>query len=173
MNNGFCEIKRFPYCGFSHNLIEMFLIIGYDSSFIINEMPLKIEIYEDENKEIISNKKFNQLIIDLKPSILSVLSSDFKKEMISLNDIMKYLFPSPFILSYTHSLNSNVNIEKYVQNFIFQINPSINDEKINSNAYCFYFFEQQIIKSIFTNKNIKVFIPKCFVIISQFQCYQL
>ena len=173
MNNGFCEIKRFPYCGFSHNLIEMFLIIGYDSSFIINEMPLKIEIYEDENKEIISNKKFNQLIIDLKPSILSVLSSDFKKEMISLNDIMKYLFPSPFILSYTHSLNSNVNIEKYVQNFIFQINPSINDEKINSNAYCFYFFEQQIIKSIFTNKNIKVFIPKCFVIISQFQCFKL
>ena len=173
MNNGFCEIKRFPFCGFSHNLIEMFLIIGYDSSFIINEMPLKIEIYEDENKKIISNDKLNKLIIDIKPSILSVLSSDYKKEMISLNDIIKYLFPSPFILYYTHSHNSNVNIEKYFQNFIFQINPSINDEKINSNAYCFYFYEQQIIKSIFTNKNFKVFIPKCFVIISQYQCFKL
>ena len=172
MNNGFCEIKRFPYCGFSHNLVEMFLIIGYDLSFIINEMPLKIEIYEDENKETISNNNLNELTFDIDPSILSVLSSDYKKEMISFNDIMKFLFPKPFSLYYTHDPNSNVNIENYTKNLIFQINPSINDEKINSNAYCYYFHEQHIIKN-FSNKNIKVFIPKCFVIISQYQCFKL
>ena len=172
MNNGFCEIKRFPYCGFSHNLIEMFLIIGYDSFYITKEIPIKIEIYEDENKEIIGNKNLNVLTLDIEPSILSVLASDYKKEMISLNDIIKYLFPSQFILYYTHDINSNINIEFYLKNLIFQINPSINDEKINSNAYCFYFHEQQIIKS-FSDKNIKVFIPKCFVIISQYQCFKL
>ena len=79
MNNGFCEIKRFPYCGFSHNLIEMFLIIGYDSFYITKEIPIKIEIYEDENKEIIGNKNLNELTLDIEPSILSVLASDYKK----------------------------------------------------------------------------------------------
>ena len=41
MNNKTYQIKRYPYCGFSHNLIELFLIVGYEHSYINNEAVKK------------------------------------------------------------------------------------------------------------------------------------
>ena len=43
MNNKTYQIKRYPYCGFSHNLIELFLIVGYEHSYINNEVSKLIE----------------------------------------------------------------------------------------------------------------------------------
>ena len=37
------EIKRYSFCGFSHNLIELFLIVGYENSFINKEVTKIIE----------------------------------------------------------------------------------------------------------------------------------
>ena len=44
------NVKKFPYLGYSPNLIEYFLIIGYETSFIQNEIIKGIEEQEKGHK---------------------------------------------------------------------------------------------------------------------------
>ena len=173
MNKNTTKIKRYPYCGFSHNLLELFMIIGYDSSYISNELFIQIEIdmiENNSNKEKNINKekdKLNRILLSETPSILNVIASDFKKKMINLDNIIDYLFPSPLHLYYTDDSNQNINIEKKHSNYIFQLNSTIDNMKMTFNAYCYKFYEQYYIKQL----NQKAYIPKCFVILSQYQLF--
>ena len=45
------DIKKFPYLGYSPNLIEYFLIIGYDSSFIQKDILPGIDTQVKEQSD--------------------------------------------------------------------------------------------------------------------------
>ena len=163
------EIKRYSFCGFSHNLIELFLIVGYENSFINKEVTKIIETNSYSKLDFPTFDKNENLIpfqIKTYPSILSIISSDFKYEIISLNLLIKYLLPSPPIFYYSEETNNN-NIENKNRNYIFQTNSTIENLKLSFNAYCYNFYE------IKKYKKIKIFIPKFFVILSQYQLFGL
>ena len=173
MNNIKNEIKRFSFCGFSHNLIELFLIVGYDHSFINNEVPKLIEkekkdfeILEVKMNEKDLGKSFNA---QTNPSILSVISSDYKEEMMSLNNLINFLFPSFPTFYYSSDNESNQIVNNSFNNFIFQNNSTIDNLKVCFNGYCYNFYEQINIKHL----NKKLYAPKCFVILSQYQLFGL
>ena len=173
MNNIKNEIKRFSFCGFSHNLIELFLIVGYDHSFINNEVPKLIEkekkdfeILEVKMNEKDLGKSFNA---QTNPSILSVISSDYKEEMMSLNNLINFLFPSFPTFYYSSDNESNQVVNNSFNNFIFQNNSTIDNLKVCFNGYCYNFYEQINIKHL----NKKLYAPKCFVILSQYQLFGL
>ena len=169
MNNKTYQIKRYPYCGFSHNLIELFLIVGYEHSYINNEVSKLIE-NEKNNYEILDDKEVkNCFKVNTNPSILSVISSDYKKEMISLSNIINFLFPTFPTFYYTSDNESNINLIHKFNNFIFQNNSTIENLKVSFNAYCYNFYEQINIKHL----NKKIYAPKCFVILSQYQLFGL
>ena len=177
MNNTKYEIKRYSYCGFSHNLIELFLILGYDYSYIYNEVSkliekdnISYELLDGKINEKEKEKNFERCFnAQTNPSILSVISSDFKKEMMSLNNIINFLFPTFPIFYYTLDNESNLHLNNKFNNFIFQNNSTIEDLKVCFNGYCYNFYEQIYIKHL----NKKIYAPKCFVILSQYQLYGL
>ena len=163
------EIKRYSFCGFSHNLIELFLIVGYENSFINKEVTKIIETNSYSKLDfptVDNNENLIPFQIKTYPSILSIISSDFKYEIISLNLLIKYLLPSPPIFYYSEETNNN-NIENKNRNYIFQTNSTIENLKLSFNAYCYNFYE------IKKYKKIKIFIPKFFVILSQYQLFGL
>lgn len=105
------EIKRYSFCGFSHNLIELFLIVGYENSFINKEVTKIIETNSYSKLDfptVDNNENLIPFQIKTYPSILSIISSDFKYEIISLNLLIKYLLPSPPIFYYSEETNNNI-----------------------------------------------------------------
>ena len=169
MNNKTYQIKRYPYCGFSHNLIELFLIVGYEHSYINNEVSKLIE-NEKNNYEILDEKEVkNCFKVNTNPSILSVISSDYKKEMISLSNIINFLFPTFPTFYYTSDNESNINLIHKFNNFIFQNNSTIENLKVSFNHYFFNYYEQFNIKHF----NKKIYTFKFFVILFQYHLFDL
>ena len=171
------EIRKYPYCGDSHNLIECFLIVGFDPLFIpdnilkpIEDLVLKQNQNPNPNPKQKDVKIYEEFKIKEKPTILSCISSDYKKSMFPLNEVLNFCFPSsPPIY---HIDDDPLNTVQYdplknnIQNIIFQNNSISGIDKITFNVYAYIFYENFTIK----NKH-KVFIPKAFITISQYPLF--
>ena len=116
------KLKKYPYLGYSQNLIEYFLIIGFDSNFkadkterliyqireIINsaEKIEKLEKADSERQDL--KDKLTSHKIKEKPVVLNSIASDFSDGMINEDRIINCMFPNNYIQIYT----SNINNEK-------------------------------------------------------------
>ena len=172
MNSGI-ELKRYPYCGDSHNLIECFIIVGFDHTFIPEHILKPIEEISVNNQKPKNAdvKIFEEFKISEKPTILSCISSDYKKDIFPLNEVLNFCFPSPPPIYHTDDDPSNtIQYDPLVNNnnIIFQNNSIDGNEKITFNVYAYIFYENFVLK----NKH-KVFIPKAFLTISQYPLFNL
>ncbi len=90
------KIKKYPFLGYSSNLIESFLIIGFDTPFKIeksNEIAEKMESISKKKDEYI-NSELQMHKISNKPVILNNISSDFSDGMLKEEEIINYMFPN-------------------------------------------------------------------------------
>ena len=175
-------IKKFPYLSYSSNLIEYFIIVGYDKLLIKHKILNDIENYiqtnstENDNNNINISFDNNKLIyteyqLDERPTILSSISSDYKKSMLDDDILINLSFPSsPKAYYYTINNNNNKLYEPRKLNIVFFINgDSLEDNsKIPFHGYTFIFYEIYKIRN-----DIVVYIPNSFVIISQFPLFNL
>lgn len=157
-------LKKFPYLSYSPNLIENFLIIGYDdlmiSKKIIND--LKQEFPNHFLEKATESLKYR---ITNAPTILSSISADSKKATIDEELLISLIFPNN-PCAYVNPRQSQT--PKY-ENIIFFINSDSLEEhtKISFHGYGFVFYEP--FETIY-----KVcFIPKVFAIISQFPLFNV
>ena len=111
-------IKKYPYLGYSQNLIEYFLIIGFDSYFKVEtstELYLsikdimdstdKLENPQSEGKDL--NEKLYLHKLSNKPVVLNSIASDFTDGMINEENIINCMFPNHYTPIYL--INTKIN----------------------------------------------------------------
>lgn len=144
------EITKYPYLGYSPNLIEYFLIIGYEKSFIYNDI---LPNYNNDPKAT------------YEPTTLNTISVASDVDMLENDMIVKLIFPKfPSIWS-----TNNLTLDTATSSTIFFLNADTFGEssKIPFHGCALLFNEYFII-----NSN-KIFVPKAFCIISQYPYFSL
>lgn len=140
--NNHTTYKKYPYAGYSQNLMEYFYIIGYSSD--------KISSYGTKNNQHLPE-----------PEILSIVNNSSQIKVVDSEIILRQIFPStPGVI--------DINEQKArpkKSTVIFSLNPDDYNQpiiKIPSCCSALIFYEQN-------NKlNPKFFIPKAFCIVSQY-----
>lgn len=170
------ELKKYPYLGFSPNLLEYFLIIGYDSTVVQKEIIPGIEevsknkieksfneIMQSSEPKVFSEYKSSQI-----PTILNSISSDYDQEMLANDIIINLSFPDPPSIYYSSMDNNQYEPNSYSVVFFLNGDTVESQSKTLYHGYTYVFYECTTTK---TNK--KVFIPKAFCIISQYPFFCL
>jgi hypothetical protein len=151
----------------SPHLIEYFLIMGYDELYIQEKIiknfnsqtQLDLEIAEQKSKKINPESKIlNEYKCRNLPSILFSLGANFPEPLISENDLIKNVFPVPPSVFYS-IIDNNLKFEPIPNNVVFS---NIQNTVVNI-GYAHIFYEAKNIL-----EKVRIFIPKAFVIISQY-----
>ena len=135
------KIKLHPYLGCSKNLMEFFVVIGYEEK-ILNEINL-----EDPESEK-----------NLKLSIISDIISDLAFNVFEPDTIIKQIYPDiPNIIRDNNPPQSS--------NIVFSscFDSMDGSSKVFFSCYALRFYEKYKDK-----KNIEYFVPKAFLILSQY-----
>ena len=148
-------IKKYPYMGYSQNILEYFAIIGYQENFIptiINSLNTKKKYFPTILTSVTSNTDFgiidNQLIISqIYPSIPPII-------YINKTEILIQEKPSPSSVIYSFCFDSTDG-----------------KSKLFYTCYAYKFYEKYI---HLNNSAIEeYYIPKSFCIISQYSFFSL
>ena len=137
------KIKLNPYLGCSKNLMEFFVIIGYEEK-ILNEMGSRIIEEQDENLEL---------------TILSSAISDLAYEIFSPDNIIKQVYPDkPKILK---AEPENVPTPSDVV-FSSCFDSVDGKKKVFYSCYALKFYEK------YKCDKVEYYVPKAFLILSQY-----
>ena len=153
----------------SPNLIEYFLIMGYEESYIQEKIikhfssktKLDLELADEKNKQqnpeskILNEEKCRNL-----PSILFSLGSNFSDPLEGEDDLIKDVFPVPPSVFYSIIEKENNLIYEPMSNDV--IFSNIQNDVVNI-GYAHIFYESKIIL-----EKVRIYVPKSFVIISQY-----
>ena len=143
------SLRKYPSSKSIH-LIDYFLIIGYEETFIQEKIIKSIQ-----NIDFTTNN--NKYKCEEYPTVLSSVNSDYAGDMMDEEDIIKYIFPESPNIPYSKGDNLEIDIKE--KNIIFS---KVEDNLINIGyAYIFYEF-------LTMPNRTKIYIPKVFVIISQY-----
>lgn len=163
------EIEKYPMAESSH-LMEYFLIIGYEESYIKEKIEKNIDpkyLVDIENSESkvkkpnIETKIFNEYKCRNLPTLLSCISSNFSGALANARQIIEYVFPIPPGIFYTTPENT-----QYEPNPINVVFTNIQNQVVNI-GYAFIFYENRNIIN-----QMKLYIPKAFVILSQYPYFK-
>ena len=144
-------IKKYPYLGYSPNLIEYFSIIGYKENFI----PQLIDCFK-KNQNIYS------------PTVISSITSNTDYGIVDNNLIIAQIFPDNEKI-----IPKNINqLIPQPKNIIYSFCFDSNDGKTKIFYTCFgYKFYEQYKSPISPLE--EYYIPKAFCIISQYSYFNL
>jgi len=165
------KIEKYPMAE-SPNLLENFLIIGYEDLYfdevILKNLP-PLNINQENEKLDMKTRKNSDMKLCYKeykcrnlPTILGSISSNFSGGIFDGNQIIEKVFPIPPSVYYGY-----IDIPHEPINVVF---TNIQNNVVNI-GYAFIFYETKIV-----NKNkiiIKIFVPKAFVIISQYPYFNI
>lgn len=157
-NKDYLELR--PFCTHTSRLIEMFLIFGYEEDFIL-EITTE---YIQSNINNINENELNEFKVNDCPKIINIISSELNRDMMPLDSAINFCFPLPFIIYIKKETNNNL-YEPKSKNSFFQ-NRSVTNIY---NIYSLMFYESILI----LNNQYRIFIPKIFMIISQFCLFNL
>ena len=163
-------VEKYPLAE-SKNMFESFLIIGYDDIYITEKIlktalstleitKNQMNIIEDQINYEMTNL-INFYCRDL-PTILNTITSDFSGEILDQKKIIENVFPVPPKIFFSYEY--------------FDLKPKkMNDFVVFSNiqngvvnyGYGHIFYETKIIEDY------KLYIPKAFVIISQYPFFSI
>ena len=153
----------------SPNLIEYFLIMGYEESYIQEKIiknftiqtQAELELAEQKNKKLNPDSKIlNEYKCRNLPSILFSLGSNFSEPLESEDDLIKDVFPVPPSVLYSIIDKDNTTIYEPMSNDV--VFSNIQNTVVNI-GYAHIFYESKNIL-----ENIRIYIPKAFVVISQY-----
>ena len=113
--------KKFPFSGFSPNLIDYFLIIGYEipskneisSNFLrdpnSSEEVKEFNIIDTEIKKDRDKDQFPSFKTNFRPVVLNSIGSDFTNAALDEELIIKHMFPNKLITIYYEKYKSGRN----------------------------------------------------------------
>ncbi len=189
------KIKKYPYSGYSQNLIESFLIIGFENSFKkenSKEISVTIQDIVDSiskaahplsgTQDFSDPYKLNIIPLKTKPVILNNISSNFTDGMLNEEEIINYCFPNKDTPVYAcnvknemQPLNQNLifylSAEKIIKE-ISQDNDPIDKEDKKLNSHIMFHVFGYLFWECYYSENFKIFFPKIFVFISQYPYFQ-
>ena len=142
------SIELIPYLGKSKNLMECFAIIGYKEEILFENMP---NILENEDK--------------LELSVISIITSNSPIKNINYDEIIKRIYPEkPNIIKIIRQ-EINPNTSSVISSSCYNCDQEGQKVfKIIYNCYALRFYE----KFIDYNSNIEYYVPKAFLIISEY-----
>ena len=156
--------KKFPYLSTAPNLIDYFLIIGYETVLSKGELSVEQTSCSTEKSMTKSSIDITETIDNIKtvePCVLSNIASDYCNSMLDEDIILQLVFPSQPQIIFKED---NAQIPS-AYNVIFFINGDSVDAKtkIIFHGYARVFYEKRR-----TKQNETIYLPKALCIISQF-----
>ena len=161
------KIEKYPLAE-SANLIENFLIIGYEDIFfqevILKNLPSfnpnqEYEKNENKGKKGSDNKMYcKEYKTRSLPTILGSISSNFTGGIFDGNQIIEKVFPFPPCCYYGY-----IDYPHEPTNVVF---TNIQNNVVNI-GYGFIFYENKLVNKL------KISLPKAFVIISQYPFFNI
>ena len=162
------QIEKYPMAE-SKNMFESFFIIGYDDLYYQEKIIKKTSVLINDKKEELNSKEkknsekiFSKFYCRNLPTILSSITSDFTGPILNGNQIIENVFPIPPAILYDFEGKEIPNEKK--NNFV--IFSNIQNEVVNY-GYGHIFYEKK------NYKEIVLYIPKAFVIISQYPFFRI
>ena len=165
------EIEKHPMAE-SKNMFESFLLIGYDDLYYQEKIiPYAIDINNNIKNEPIKEKekKKNDDIIFRRfrcrnlPTILNSITSDFTGPILTGDQIILDVFPLPPEILCDPFENKDIPPEIKTNHVIFS---NIQNNVVNY-GYAYIFYEKK------NHEKLKIYIPKAFVIISQYPLFNI
>ena len=162
---------KYPFCGMASNLIDKFLVIGYDQRNIENS--LQNNKRQNLRNNIDDPLKFIEF--NTRPTILNEICFNYNKESQDNDQIINYIFPDyPKMLiidkKYIKS-QTGVNEEITDYSMIFSINPQDNSgsrKSFNGLGYIFFIKKEHKTNN---NEDLIIYYPVAYVILSDYPYY--
>ena len=149
------QIKKYPYMGFSPNIMEYFSIIGYQEDFI----PILIDFFKKKKKSFT-------------PTILSSITSAIDYRMVDNELIISQIYPENPLIIQINKADINQEIppnSNVIYSFCFDTLDG--KSKLFYTCFAFKFYEKYLHK---TNSGTEeYYIPKAFCILSQYCFFTL
>ena len=144
-------IKKYPFLGYSTNIIEYFAIIGYNEKYI----PNMLNNFKSEKKAI-------------PPTVLSSITSNTDFGLVDNDLIIEQIYPEnpePILIKKNDKNNSNQGPPpKSNSLYSFCFDSTDGKNKLFHVCFAYKFHE----KYLFEETNEEYYIPKAFCIISQY-----
>ena len=155
-------IKKYPYLGYSENLIEYFGIIGYSEIFI-PELISSLKQKQNINLNLNNNNQFlNKNICPYPPTVLSSITSKNDYGIVDNELIITQLYPdNPKIFLYEQN-QQEPDKSNVIYSFCFDSTDG--QKKLFYTCFGYKFYELYKDK----DSDDKYYIPKAFCIISQY-----
>ena len=156
MSNKDLLVKKYPFLGYSTNLIKYFAIVGYKEK----QVPNMINNYRNEKKTI-------------PPTILFSVTSNTDFGFVNNDFIIEQIYPDnprPISMNKTEKNDSNQDPNS-TSNVIYSFFIDSTDGKTKLFHICFAFKFYE--KYQFEEVNEEYYIPKAFCIISQYYYFNL
>ncbi len=173
---------KFPFHGKDKNLIDKFLIIGYDiptmksisnlneTKFSSNNLNLNQLLFYVDKEKLNNNNEINtiQLNITEYPIILNDISNNYSKISFDNEQIIEMIFPNKPIIYVKQ--NDKVNKQHFNYQYCVVFNSNPHDEKNSKksiNGIALVYYKEYISE----DKKIIYYFPFSFCIISEFPFY--
>ena len=167
---------KYPFSGVASNLIDKFLVLGYDQKKL--EKPIDYKEMENLN---IYNNYLKYFYLKERPTIINEICSNYKKESQESDVILQIIYPNfPRIYFFGDDNNlDNKEKEKFDLNedlnnksIIFSINPQDNEgNKKSFNGFGYTFYSKKEHRNKAGEIDGIIHYPTTFVILSDFPFY--
>lgn len=160
---------KYPFNGIAFNLIDKFLVLGYDQKLIDNA-------FKHSKKEVKVNKKirYEFFTFQERPAIINDICNDYSKELIDNDLISGLIFPQIpemyFLKKKYINTNKELEEQKLIKNYsiIFSLNPQDdNNSKKSYNGLGYIFYVQKEHKTVDELEGV-LYVPTAYVILSEF-----
>ena len=154
-------IKKYPYLGYSSNLMEYFSIIGYE----VNFLQKLVSLYKENPSNIITstnNQALTKMKNSISPTILSSITSKIDFGIIDNELIISQLYPENPKIILVEVNQPEPSKSSVIYSFCFDSKDST--QKVFYTCYGYKFYE----KFTLPNTSESYYIPKAFCIISQY-----
>ena len=165
---------KYPYSGVASNLIDKFLVLGYE------QRDIDKAILIDEPKSVNINYEFFKYVdFQERPSIINEVCSNYKKES-QENDIVLQIifpnFPKLFFLEKNNEFREKEKFDRFEELdnkfIIFSINPQDNNgNKKSFNGFGYTFYSRKEHRNELGEIDKILYCPITFVILSDFPYY--
>ena len=151
------NFEKIPYFGPSENLIDYFLIIGYEDS-LYKDIKNNIQILVNDQNLLEGNLYDYEFSKDV--SVINCISNTRRKNFINEEFFIQYTFIKKPLIKYGLIIN-NISIKE--QSIIFKIKEDVGSETYHCFSYVFY--------ETITEDNYVMYIPKCFTMVSRYPLF--
>ena len=167
---------KYPFSGVASNLIDKFLVLGYE------QQDIDKTLFDDEPKKLNINNNFLKYVnFQERPSVINEVCSNYKKESQDNDVIIQIIFPNFPQLIFIEKNNDSENkdkekLDRYEELesklIIFSLNPQDNNgNKKSFNGFGYTFYSRKEHRNEVGEIDKILYYPITFVILSDFPYY--